>query len=127
MVDDDFSALTEEFNFSHSAHAVSSKIGTTLLTPRLESLKHVLISLDSDVVILIQVLELDHVVFAGRNAGATVDSSKSKVSGALELRVDAILQSLVRDVEGNHKSEDLSGGRCVDLDLELGGWRDISR
>lgn len=117
MVYDDFSTLTEEFDLSHATHAVSAKIATTLLTPGLESLKHVLISLDSDVVVLIQVLELDNIVFAGRNAGATVDSSESEVSGALELRVNAVLQSLVRDVKGNHKSEDLSCGRCMDLDL----------
>ena len=122
MVYDDVSTLTEEFDLSHATHAVSAKIATPLLTPGLESLKHVLISLDSDVVILIQVLELDNIVFAGRNAGATVDGSESEVSGALELRVNAVLQSLVRDVEGNHKSEDLSCGRCMDLDLELSGW-----
>lgn len=95
MVYDDFSALAEELNFSHATHAVCTKIATALLTPGLESLKHILIGLNSDVVILIQVLELDHIVFAGRNAGAAVDSSKSEVSGSLELCVDAILQSLV--------------------------------
>jgi hypothetical protein len=95
MVDDDFSALTEELDLSHATHAVSAKIATALLTPSLESLKHIFISLDSDIVVLIQVFELDHIVFARRSAGATVDSSKSKVSGALELRVNAVLQSLI--------------------------------
>ena len=122
MLYDDLSALTKELDLSHATHAVSAKIATSLLTPSLECLKHIFISLNSDVVILIQVLELDHIVFAGRNAGATVYRSKSKVGGALELRVNAVLQSLVRDVEGNHKSEDLSCGRCMDLNLELSGW-----
>jgi hypothetical protein len=95
MVDDDFSALTKELDLSHATHAVCAKVATALLTPRLESLKHVLVGLDSDVVVLVQVLELDHIVLARRSAGATVDSSKSKVSGALELRVNAVLQNLV--------------------------------
>ena len=71
MVYDDFSALTEELDLSHATHAVSAKVATTLLTPGFECLEHILISLDSDVVILIQVLEFDHIVFAGRNAAAT--------------------------------------------------------
>jgi hypothetical protein len=91
MVDDNFSALAEELDLPHATHAVCAKIATTLLTPRLECLKHILISLDSDVVVLVQVLELDHIVFARRSAGATVDSSKSKVSGALQLRINAVL------------------------------------
>jgi hypothetical protein len=95
MVDDDFSALAKELDLSHATHAISTKIAAALLTPCLESLKHIFISLDSDIVVLIQVLELNHVVFARRSACATVDGSQSKVSGALELCVNAILQSLV--------------------------------
>jgi hypothetical protein len=95
MVDDDFSALTEELDLPHATHAVCAKVATALLTPCLESLKHILIGLDSNVVVLVQILELHHIVFARRSAGATVDSSKSKVSGALELRVNAVLQSLI--------------------------------
>jgi hypothetical protein len=121
------SALAPELDLAHAAHTITAEIATSLFTPSLESLQNVLVGLDNDQVVFVQILELHHVVLTWGNAGAAVGRSKGEVGGALKLRINAILQSLVGDVQGHHESEDLRGGRCMDFDLQLSGRLDVSR
>jgi len=70
------SALAEQFNFTHASHAISTKIATSLLTPCFEGLEDVLVRLDGNVVILVQVLELHHIILAcRRSTGAAISGS----------------------------------------------------
>ena len=97
------SALAEQFDLAHASHAISTEIATSLFAPCLKGLEDVLVGLNGNVVVLVQVFELDHVVLTGRRpAGAAIPSSQREVGGTLELRVDAVLQSLIGDVQRNH-------------------------
>jgi hypothetical protein len=89
------STLAPELDLAHAAHTITAEVAAALFTPSLESLQNILVSLNNDQVIFVQVLELHHVVLTWGNAGAAVCRPKSEVGGALKLRVDAILQSLV--------------------------------
>lgn len=121
------SALTEELDLAHASHAISTEVATALFTPCLKGFLYVLVGLNGDIVIFIQVLELHDIVFTRCHSSATVDRPKGEICRALELRVDTILESLIGNIQGDHKSEDLGSGWCVNLDLELSWWRDVGR